>query len=135
MTRNAAKAVRETGTTGLDDDKKGGSADGRKKRGVVEQKDNSTERTDTKGLDVNDGDKDVEEEGHNEGKLEHEVSVALPVMNEHEDGMDDSLAKQGGTEEELDSMVGNAMKSPEIRNTIQHRTHAAGKERRSQIAR
>ena len=86
-------------------------------------------------MDVNDGDKDVEEEGHNEGKLEHEVSVALPVMNEHEDGMDDSLAKQGGTEEELDSMVGNAMKSPEIRKTIQHRTHAAGKERRSQIAR
>ena len=35
-------------------------------------------------------------------------------MNERGDGMDDLLAQQGRTEEELYSTVGNAMESPEI---------------------
>ena len=52
-----------------------------------------TERTDNKGLDLNNGEKDVEEEGHNEGKLGHEFSGALPDMNEHGVGMDDSLTQ------------------------------------------
>jgi hypothetical protein len=100
VTRYDVKAGRGTVTKGLDDDKNGGTADGTKSCGVVERRDNSTKRTATKGLDVNDGEKDTDEEGHNEGKLEYEFSGALPDMNERRDRNYDSLAQRGRTEED-----------------------------------
>ena len=81
MTINAVKAGGKMGTVGLDDDKNGESVDGRNMCDDVEQNKNSTERRDNKGLDVNDGEKDVEEEGLNEEKLGHECNGVLPGMN------------------------------------------------------
>ena len=96
--RNAVNAGRVTATTDMDDDENGGSADGRKFHCVIEQKDTSTERTGNNGLDVNDREKDMEEEGHNIGKLGHEFSGALPDMNTCGGGIDDSLTQRGRAE-------------------------------------
>ena len=67
-TGKAVKAYTGIGKIGVDDDENGGSADGRKGCGAVERKDNSTGRTDDEEVDVNDGEKDMEEERINEGK-------------------------------------------------------------------
>ena len=106
MIWNTAKADRGTGTMDLCDDKNGGSVDGRQKHCAVDQKDTSTDKTDNGGLDVNDGEKEMEEERHNEGNSGYAFGEALPDMNVRGNGM---VAQRGRTGEELALMVGNTM--------------------------
>ena len=76
-----------------------------KNRSAIERRENSTNKTDNEGFDINNEENDVEEEKFNGGNSEYDWCGALPDMNARGDGMDDPPARRGGTEEEVDSTL------------------------------